>query len=57
MAKDGKAIETIVRSTWAARAMTALNLDLGRRVWWPSALARRPAPEPGQLKGQRSPVP
>ena len=37
--------------------VTALNLDLGRRVWWPSALARRPAPEPGQLKGQRSPVP
>ena len=35
----------------------ALNLDLGRRVWWPSALARDPAPEPGQLKGPRSPVP
>jgi RND superfamily putative drug exporter len=24
--------------------VTALNLDLGRRMWWPSALARRPTP-------------
>jgi RND superfamily putative drug exporter len=25
--------------------VTALNLDLGRWVWWPSRLARNPAPE------------
>jgi RND superfamily putative drug exporter len=25
--------------------VTALNLDLGRRVWWPSRLARQPSPE------------
>jgi putative drug exporter of the RND superfamily len=33
----------IVRSV----LVTALNLDLGRRIWWPSALARKhdPAPE------------
>ena len=37
--------------------VTALNLDLGRWMWWPSALARRPAPESSQLEGQRSPVP
>ena len=26
--------------------VTALNLDLGRHVWWPSALSRKPSPEP-----------
>jgi RND superfamily putative drug exporter len=31
----------IVRSV----LVTALNLDLGRWVWWPSRLARHPAPE------------
>jgi putative drug exporter of the RND superfamily len=25
--------------------VTALNLDLGRWVWWPSKLAREPSPE------------
>ena len=25
--------------------VTALNLDLGRRIWWPSRLAREPATE------------
>jgi RND superfamily putative drug exporter len=25
--------------------VTALNLDIGPRMWWPSALARRPEPE------------
>jgi RND superfamily putative drug exporter len=25
--------------------VTALNLDLGRWVWWPSRLARQPAQE------------
>ncbi len=30
--------------------VTALNLDVGRRMWWPSALAKRPEPdlEPGR---------
>src|SRR5262249_24743963 len=31
--------------------VTALNLDLGRRVWWPSRLARQPAPEAESLPG------
>jgi len=32
--------------------VTALNLDLGRWVWWPSRLAREPAPEAEALPGQ-----
>ena len=36
--------------------VTALNLDIGRRVWWPSKLARQPAPEPGPLAEQSAPV-
>jgi putative drug exporter of the RND superfamily len=31
----------IVRSV----LVTALNLDLGRWMWWPSMLTRKPAPE------------
>jgi len=31
----------IVRSV----LVTALNLDLGRHMWWPSRLARQSAPE------------
>jgi len=27
--------------------VTALNLDLGDRIWWPSRLSRRPADEVG----------
>jgi hypothetical protein len=27
--------------------VTALNLDLGRWVWWPSQLARQPRPQAG----------
>jgi len=36
--------------------VTALNLDLGRWVWWPSRLAREPAPEAEDLRGEPSPV-
>jgi RND superfamily putative drug exporter len=32
--------------------VTALNLDLGRWVWWPSRLARQPVPEAETLPGQ-----
>ncbi|HEY0932881.1 MAG TPA: MMPL family transporter, partial [Trebonia sp.] len=32
--------------------VTALNLDLGRWVWWPSRLARQPAPEAEALRGE-----
>jgi putative drug exporter of the RND superfamily len=28
--------------------VTALNLDIGSRVWWPSRLARQARQEPGQ---------
>ena len=39
--------------------VTALNLDLGHWVWWPSKLSRRSdpeAPEPDPLAEQRSAV-
>jgi len=34
--------------------VTALNLDLGRRMWWPSALARTPDPAPAELSHERA---
>jgi len=37
--------------------VTALNLDLGRWVWWPSRLARQPAPEEELPAGQPAAVP
>jgi putative drug exporter of the RND superfamily len=42
----------IVRSV----LVTALNLDLGRWVWWPSRLARQPAPEAEELRGEPTAV-
>src|SRR6266567_571185 len=49
----GVVLDTIVvRSV----LVTALNLDLGRRVWWPSKLARESVPEPGQLAGRPTAV-
>ena len=34
--------------------VTALNLDIGRWMWWPSALARKPDPAPqGTQPGAR----
>ncbi len=36
--------------------VTALNLDLGRWVWWPSRLAREPAPEAEILRGEPTAV-
>jgi RND superfamily putative drug exporter len=33
--------------------VTALNLDVGRHMWWPSSLARQTDPEPRRLR--RSP--
>jgi RND superfamily putative drug exporter len=43
----------IVRSV----LVTALNLDLGRWVWWPSRLARQPTPEAEILSEAPSTVP
>src|SRR5216683_497172 len=40
----------IVRSV----LVTALNLDLGRWMWWPSALAHKPDPAPGELSQERA---
>jgi RND superfamily putative drug exporter len=38
--------------------VTALNLDLGRHVWWPSRLARQPAPPKADaVPGQPTSVP
>jgi predicted RND superfamily exporter protein len=33
--------------------VTALNLDVGRWMWWPSKLAHRPDPAPAQLSHER----
>src|SRR5215831_5457838 len=34
--------------------VTALNLDVGRRMWWPSPLARKPDPAPAELSQERA---
>ena len=34
--------------------VTALNLDVGHRMWWPGKLARKPDPAPGQLRQERA---
>ena len=34
--------------------VTALNLDVGHRIWWPSKLARKPDPAPEQLRQERT---
>jgi RND superfamily putative drug exporter len=40
----------IVRSV----LVTALNLDVGRWMWWPSRLARTPDPAPAELSHERT---
>ena len=35
------------RSSSASVLVTALNLDIGRRMWWPSAMAAAEPAEPG----------
>ncbi len=40
----------IVRSV----LVTALNLDIGRWMWWPSKLARKPDPAPAELRQERA---
>ena len=45
---------------WAIRIVvrlllvTALSLDLGRRMWWPSKLARKPDPATEELGRERA---
>ena len=34
--------------------VTALNLDVGHRMWWPGKLARKPDPSPEQLRQERT---
>jgi putative drug exporter of the RND superfamily len=34
--------------------VTALNLDVGRWMWWPSKLAHRPDPAPAELSQERA---
>jgi putative drug exporter of the RND superfamily len=36
--------------------VTALNLDLGRWMWWPSALARKPDPAVNELGRERADI-
>jgi RND superfamily putative drug exporter len=33
--------------------VTALNLDLGRWMWWPSQLTHKPDPAPAELSQER----
>jgi RND superfamily putative drug exporter len=46
----------ILLDTIVVRAVlvTALNLNLGRRMWWPSKLARKPDPAPAELGQERT---
>jgi RND superfamily putative drug exporter len=48
----------VLLDTFVVRSVlvTALNLDLGRWVWWPSRLARQPTPESEVLPGQPTAV-
>jgi putative drug exporter of the RND superfamily len=34
--------------------VTALNLDLGHRMGWPSTLSRKPDPAPAELRRERA---
>jgi RND superfamily putative drug exporter len=34
--------------------VTALNLDLGRWMWWPSRLAKKPDPATQELSKERA---
>ncbi|GAW52037.1 MULTISPECIES: MMPL family transporter [unclassified Nocardioides] len=43
----------IVRSV----LVTAINLDLGGKIWWPSALDRKPPVEPAEPAPEQEPVP
>jgi RND superfamily putative drug exporter len=46
----------ILLDTIVVRAVlvTALNLDVGRWMWWPSKLAHKPDPAPAQLGHERA---
>src|SRR6266566_368795 len=46
----------IVLDTIIVRAVlvTALNLDIGRWMWWPSKLAQKPDPAPDELSRERA---
>jgi RND superfamily putative drug exporter len=37
--------------------VTALNLDVGRWMWWPSKLAQKPDPAPDELSRERAAAP
>ena len=43
----------IVRSV----LVTAINLDLGGKIWWPSALDRKPPVQPSEPTEEQEPVP
>jgi len=36
--------------------VTALNLDLGRWIWWPGKLASRPSPETGHVAERQAAI-
>ena len=45
------------RAPYVIAGFAALNLDLGRWVWWPSKLYRHSVPETEQLEDQPAAVP
>ena len=47
---------TILLDTIIVRSVlvTALNLDIGRWMWWPSRLAHKPDPAPHELSQERT---
>jgi putative drug exporter of the RND superfamily len=44
----------VLLDTFVVRSVlvTALNLDIGRRIWWPSSLHRKPDVELGDLEAE-----
>ena len=48
----------VLLDTFVVRSVlvTALNLDVGRHIWWPSRLSRQPDPAPEPLEQERAPV-
>ena len=50
----GVLLDTIVVR---AVLVTALNLDLGRHMWWPSAMAKASVDQPGRHRAHPDDVP
>ena len=52
-------VEGVIRwnvrvTAYTLTLVTALNLDVGRWMWWPSKLAHTPDPAPAELGHERA---